>query len=41
MSMTVKTLESMRSEESFSLFWKKTLDQSQQFEVGKRKLPRQ
>ena len=41
MSMTVTTLESMRSEESFALFWRKTEQRRQEFGVVEPNLPRQ
>ena len=41
MSMTVTTLESMRSEESFAPFWRKTEQRRQEFGVVEPNLPRQ
>lgn len=39
--MTVTTLESIRSDESFTLFWQRTEQKRQQFEVAEPSLPRQ
>ena len=41
MSMTVTTLESIRSEDSFILFWHKTEQRRQRFGVEEPNLPRQ
>ena len=41
MSMTVTTLESVRSEDSFTMFWHKTEQRRQQFGVAEPNLPRQ
>ena len=41
MSVTVTTLESIRSEESFTLFWQKTEQRRQQFGILEPTLPRQ
>ena len=40
-AMTVKTLLSIRNEDSFSLFWEKTTNHSEEVGVNKPKLPRQ
>ena len=40
MSMTVTTLESIQSEDSFTLFWHKTEQRRQQFGVEEPNLPR-